>query len=286
MYVSIPFRSGRRSHSCGATTPQSTPPSVNPLQIGAPFTRGSDRRDRDRRVVSIPFRSGRRSHVIALHVHAADTMCQSPSDRGAVHTRGGVDGARLVDMCQSPSDRGAVHTGLCTFRQKPALTVSIPFRSGRRSHVAFGVPASYWPRCQSPSDRGAVHTCTIPSTSVRLTRVNPLQIGAPFTQRDREAHRRADHVCQSPSDRGAVHTSWIRRFSLFLTKCVNPLQIGAPFTRGYYALLTPVGLVSIPFRSGRRSHSGSGGPAARATSPCQSPSDRGAVHTATHLSGL
>ena len=118
----------------------------------------------------------------------------------------------------------------------------------------------------------------MPSTSVRLTRVNPLQIGAPFTvwinirfnvfldlcqsPSDRGALHRLvsvldipiDERCQSPSDRGALHRRRSAGIATTSPRSVNPLQIGAPFTAsGKGGGLLGEVTVSIPFRSGRPS---------------------------------
>ena len=190
--VSIPFRSGRRSH-----------PGEHGMRLGT------------LRSVSIPFRSGRRSHDDCTQPGDGLHECQSPSDRGAVHTFELLFGDIIFHVCQSPSDRGAVHTGLpvvgvlsqsygCqspsdrgavhTVYQDPITQqkpVSIPFRSGRRSHHR-----QRWPF--TPAKQGSLEGL--------LEGVNPFRSG------------RRSHGALGSTD------------SYHREDCVNPLQIGAPFT--------------------------------------------------------
>jgi len=134
--VSIPFRSGRRSH-----------PGEHGMRLGT------------LRSVSIPFRSGRRSHDDCTQPGDGLHECQSPSDRGAVHTpvlRAAQGGHLLLSIPFRSGRRSHLRTPL---RRHHLPRVSIPFRSGRRSHTSYCVLAGVRPhKCVNPLQIGAPFT--------------------------------------------------------------------------------------------------------------------------------
>ena len=189
--VSIPFRSGRRSH-----------PGEHGMRLGT------------LRSVSIPFRSGRRSHDDCTQPGDGLHECQSPSDRGAVHTpvlRAAQGGHLLLSIPFRSGRRSHLRTPL---RRHHLPRVSIPFRSGRRSHgPAGGRGALAVLRVSVPFRSGRrSHGLPGPDNPAEAC-VNPLQIGAPFTP----STAMAVHTCQAGFSRGSP-------------RGCQSLQIGAPFT--------------------------------------------------------
>ena len=176
--------------------------------------------------------------------------CVNPLQIGAPFT--GVDFDAVLNSCQSPSGRDTFHLSqtLSVAQQvSPRFLVSIPFRSGRLSQLCIAMPAGTGVLVSIPFRSGRLSqgdhgTDQRPASA----RVNPLQIGAPFTERTRYRGELAIHACQSPLDRGAFH----RRER---STTDGEGQVSIPFRSGHLSQLGPGrrnrqrALVSIPARS-------------------------------------
>jgi len=259
---------------------------VNPLQIGAPFTDRHRYLLRRCRRVSIPFRSGRLSQRGSCH----DPLLRPA--RVSIPFRSGrlsqlvfiVAFLGVATVCQSPSDRGAFHRRSAPSRRSSRTSsVSIPFRSGRLSQVDRRTMATHRRHVSIPFRSGRLSQYYYPAdySAVRDwdRGVNPLEIGAPFTDGPLPYPGGGLYRCQSPSDRGAFHRwrkeRWVGKA---VEMCQSPSDRGA-FHRVCidYFFVGPLP-VSIPFRSGRLSQSPKNTSPLRGGGRCQSPSDRGVLH--------